>query len=245
MTTDLHTTLQRQSPNTKELRRYKEMLKLTKTQREVIVGLLLGDGSMQTQNDGRTYRLIHVQGGRKRGVYTSHLFEVFGPWVLTPPKLSPPRSGGGNYERGESWRLLTLSHGNLRFYGKLFYKNGTKRVPKGIGKFLTARGLAYWYMDDGSIKSRQSKGVFFNTQSFTFKEVELLCTVLLSKFRIRASPRRTPSQEKKGAGWQIYISGEWYETFSQLVSPYLLPELTYKLPHPRRKVVQRCKSTHC
>ena len=70
MTTDLHTALQRQSPNTKELRKYKETLKLTKTQRELIVGLLLGDGSMQTQNNGRTYRLIHVQGGRKRGVYT-------------------------------------------------------------------------------------------------------------------------------------------------------------------------------
>ena len=56
------------------------MQKLTKTQREAIVGLLLGDGSMQTQNNGRTYRLIHVQGGRKGGVYTDHLFEVFGPW---------------------------------------------------------------------------------------------------------------------------------------------------------------------
>ena len=127
MTTDLHTAPQRQSPNTKELRRYKETLKLTKTQREVIVGLLLGDGSMQTQNNGRTYRLIHVQGGRKGGVYTDHLFEVFGPWLLTPPKLSPQRSGGGNFERGESWRLSTLRHGDLRFYGKLFYKNGNKR----------------------------------------------------------------------------------------------------------------------
>ena len=158
MTTNLHTAPQRQFPNTKELRRYKETLKLTKTQREVIVGLLLGDGSMQTQNNGRTYRLIHVQGGKKRGVYTDHLFEIFGPWVLTLPKLSPHRSGGGNYERGESWRLSTLSHGDLRFYGKLFYKDGNKRIPKGIGKFLTARGLAYWYMDDGSIKSKAVKG---------------------------------------------------------------------------------------
>jgi hypothetical protein len=245
MTTDLHTTPQRQSSNTEELRRYKEVLKLTKTQREVIVGLLLGDGSMQTQNNGRTYRLIHVQGGRKKGVYTNHLFEVFGPWVPTPPKPSPPRLGGGNYERSESWRLSTLSHGDLRFYGKLFYKNGTKRVPRGIKKFLTARGLAYLYMDDGSTKSRQSKGVFLNTQSFTLEEVKLLCMVLLSKFGIQASPKKTPSQEEKGAGWQIYISGKCYEAFSQLISPYLLPELTYKLPHPRTRVVQGCKFTHC
>ena len=92
-------------------------------------------------------------------------------------------------------------------------------------------------MDDGSIKSKQSKGVLFNTQSFTLNEVELLCTVLLSKFGIKASPRRTPSEERKGAGWQIYISGRCYETLSQLISPYLLPELAYKFSCPRRKVV--------
>jgi hypothetical protein len=200
---------------------------------------------MQTQNEGRTYRLIHVQGGRKRDVYTSHLFQVFGPWILTPPKLSPFRLGGGNYKRGESWCLSTLSHGNLRFYGKLFYKDGNKKVPNRIGKFLTARGLAYWYMDDGSIKSKQSKGVFFNTQSFTLNEVKLLCTILLSKFGIQASPRRTSSvtqrscvEEKRGDGWQIYISGKSYETFSQLTSTHLLPELAYKFPDPRERVVQ-------
>ena len=66
--------------------------------------------------------------------------------------------------------------------------------------------------------------------------------VLLSKFGIQASPRRTPSEEKKGVGWQIYISGKSYETFSQLISPYLLPELAYKSPDPRERVVQGCKS---
>ena len=169
MTIDPHATSQKRSPNTKELKEHKKTLKLTKIQREVLIGLLLGDGSMQTQNDGRTYRLIHVQGGRKKDVYTNHLFQVFGPWILTPPKLSPLISGGGNYKRGDPWRLSTLSHENLRFYGKLFYKDGNKKLPKGILKFLTARGLAYWYMDDGSIKSKQSKGVLFNTQSNILK----------------------------------------------------------------------------
>jgi hypothetical protein len=239
MTIDPHATSQKRSPNTKELKKHKKTLKLTKIQREVLIGLLLGDGSMQ---NGRTYRLMHVQGGRKKDVYTNHLFQIFGPWILTPPKLSPFRSGGGNYKRGESWRLSILSHGNLRFYGKLFYKDGDKKLPKRIGKFLTARGLAYWYMDDGSIKSKQSKGVLFNTQSFTLNEVKLLCTVLLSKFGIQASPRRTPSEEKKGAAWQIYISGKSFITFSQLISPYLLPKLAYKFPDPRKRVVQGYKS---
>ena len=68
MKTYLQTISQKQFPNTKELKKYKKTVKLTKIQREVFVGLLLGDGSMQTQNNGPTYRLIHVQGGRKKGV---------------------------------------------------------------------------------------------------------------------------------------------------------------------------------
>lgn len=74
MTIDLYATSQKRSPNTKELKEHKNTLKLTKIQREVLIGLLLGDGSMQTQNDGRTYRLIHVQGGRKKDVYTNPIY---------------------------------------------------------------------------------------------------------------------------------------------------------------------------
>ena len=228
-------TLRKPPSNTKQLKVYKETLKLTKVQRETIVGLMLGDGSLQTQNDGRTYRLIHVQGGGKGCAYTAHLYSVFSQWLLTPLKPTTPRSGAGDYKRGESWRLSTLSHGSFRFYGKLFYKNGSKVVPKRIANLLTARSLAYWYMDDGSIKSRQSKVVLFNTQSFTLSEVKLLCTVLDHRFGIQASPRQTPSQAKRGKGWQIYVSGNSYETLSALISPHILPQFAYKFPSPRRK----------
>ena len=57
---------QRQSPDTKELWRYKVTPKLTKTQREVIVGLLLGDGSMQTQN--RACFLFDVRAAGRRAL---------------------------------------------------------------------------------------------------------------------------------------------------------------------------------
>jgi len=32
----------------------------------------------------------------------------------------------------------------------LFYPNGVQIVPPIIGELLTARGLAYWAMDDGT-----------------------------------------------------------------------------------------------
>ena len=58
----------------------------------------------------------------------------------------------------------------------LFYPNGVQIVPPIIGELLTARGLAYWAMDDGT-KSGGS-GFHLCTHSFTLKQVELLCLVL-------------------------------------------------------------------
>jgi hypothetical protein len=134
--------------------------------------------------------------------------------------------------RQTRWAFSTVSHDSFRFYGKAFYREGRKVVPKGIGRLLTAKGLAFWYMDDGSIKSRQSKGVLFNTQGFALPEVERLCDVLSSKFGLKAIPRC--QQSKTGVlCYQIYVSGHSYERLRELVLPHMIPEMLYKFPPPR------------
>ena len=43
--------------NTKEIREYKNTLKLTDIQKSILIGTLLGDGHLETQDEGKTYRL--------------------------------------------------------------------------------------------------------------------------------------------------------------------------------------------
>ncbi len=203
-----------------EIEEYKKGLKLSREQREVLVGLMLGDGHLESQNGGRTYRL-KIEQSEKHVAYVLHLYRLFSEWVRTPPQPKVVRSRG---HESTNWWFQTLSHGAFRFYAHQFYKGGRKRVPRLIHRWLSPRALAYWFMDDGSIKSAQSKGVLLNTQSFTKSEVELLCRVLEENFSLKAKPR------KQKEGWQIYISGESYETFRKAVEPYLIPEMMYKLP---------------
>lgn len=143
-----------------------------------------------------------------------------------------PTTARKRIESREAWAFSTISHGSLRFYGKGFYRDGKKVVPKTIHRLLTPRGLAYWYMDDGSIKSKQSKGVILNTHSFSLKEVERLCEALQAKMSILATPR--PQRVGGEVRHQIYISGRSYERLSELVSHFILPEMMYKFPPPRR-----------
>ena len=86
-------------------------------------------------------------------------------------------------------------------------------------------------MDDGSIKSKQSKGVLLNTQGFSLKDVTFLCKVISKKFGISVWPR----SQKKATQHQIYISGKSYERLRDLITPYFTEDMWYKFPSPRKK----------
>ena len=211
--------------HSKAIEDQKKLLVLTPTQRETLVGLLLGDACLETQNRGRTYRL-KVEQGAHHEAYVRHLYELFQPWVLSPPRSK--RCVASNGSETTSWVFQTVSHQAFRFYAHQFYGEVGKLVPKLIHRWLTPRGLAFWFMDDGSMKSSQSKGVIFNTHAFGRRDVERLIRALSSCFALRAKLRRQKD------GYQIYVSGSSFEDFVKLVDAYMIPEMRHKLPSARR-----------
>lgn len=146
----------------KAIEELKRELKLSLEQREVLVGLLLGDGCLETRNGGHTYRL-KIEQSKAHESYVLLLHSLFAEWTLSPPRVRVVNSRG---HISENIAFGTVSHQGLSFYGDQFYLDGVKRVPKTIDQLLTPRGLAFWFMDDGSIKSKESKGLILNTQGF-------------------------------------------------------------------------------
>jgi len=126
---------------------------------------------------------LKIEHSIKQKEYVLHQYSVFSECVLTPPRII-------SKENSQNFGFQTISTGKLRFYGQQFYKNGKKVIPKIIGKLITARALAYWYSDDGSIKSKESKGVIFNTQGFSLTKVKFLCQTLHEKFNLECWPRK-------------------------------------------------------
>jgi hypothetical protein len=208
----------------RKIEEYKEKLSLSEDQKEILTGLLLGDACLETQNAGRTYRL-KIEQSVQHQAYISHLYNLFAEWVLTPPRLRKVISAG--HESG-NLAFQTISHAAFRFYAHQFYDGRQKRVPVLIHRWLTPKSIAYWFMDDGSIKSKDSKAVIFNTQCFSESEVTRLSDVISNKFGLQASVRR----QKEGC--QIFISGNSYEGFVEIVSPFIIAEMRYKLPKGRK-----------
>lgn len=197
-------------------------MKLNAIQKEILFGITLGDAHFETQNQGISYRIKFEQ-SLKHEAYLNHLYLIFKDWVRTPPKQRIIKYK--NNRESINVRFATVSDAVFTFYGKQFYKDKKKIVPKLIHRWLTPRALAYWYMDDGSMKSKESKGVLLNTQGFAYKEILCLCEVLTKNFNLSCWPRK-----QKNKTYQIYISGRSYQVLRDTIYDFLIPEMRYKFP---------------
>lgn len=200
----------------KKIEDYKKSLKLTKFQRELIVGMLLGDAHLETQSQGRIYRL-KVEQSFKQKEFVDWLYAEFKAWTNQEPKKRIVRDL-------VRYGFTTYSHGNLRFYGQQFYSKGKKVIPKTIGKLLTPATLAVWFMGDGSWKSQKHKTFIIHTLGYTKSDLQRVQEVLEIKLGIKTSLHM-----QKGKYWRLYIISESADTFKKLVEPYILPSMKYKL----------------
>ena len=208
---------------------YKRTLKLTSKQREVLVGKLLGDGHLETQDRGRTFRL-NVEHGIAQREYVIWLHKIFLPWVLNPPKEKIQERAGK--ENRKIW-FQTVSHPAFRFYGKQFYREKKKQVPRIIHRLLGPLALAVWFMDDGSRKSATHRALLLNTQAFDRRSLDRLRRVLQKSFGLETKLRR------QREGFQIMIPASEADKFVALIEPNVLPMFRYKLGKLRNNMPKR------
>jgi hypothetical protein len=84
-------------------------------------------------------------------------------------------------------------------------------------------------MDDGGKldynKNSKNYSVVLNTQSFTNLEVELMSEQLSGKFNLLCEVRSNKNKQI------IVIKNSSYQAFYNLIDPYLVNEMRYKLPY--------------
>lgn len=212
-----------------EIENYKRSLQLTKRQRAIVVGTLLGDGHLETR-DGRTYRL-RIEHSIKQKEYVDWLYNELKEWVRAVPQMRTVHSQfpQGHQAESQKYGFITYAHGALRFYGQQFYtKDGKKIVPKLINKMLTPISIAIWYLDDGSVKSNRHRTYIIHSHGYTNPELKRLQKTLF-RFRIKTTLHRQNRAE--GLYWRIYVSSESAKKIRGLLEPIIadIPSMRYKL----------------
>jgi hypothetical protein len=204
--------------NTSALREQKALLTMSDRQKQTLEGMLLGDAHLERQRGALTARL-KIEHSLAQSTYVEWKFREWRDWVRTPPKARVRRNRLGTTSMNIGF--TTLSHIEFEQFRVKFYRDRRKVVPEELE--LTPLSMAVWFMDDGSRKSSQCRGLYLNTQSFTRTEVDLLQHVILRDVGVKTTVR----QQRDGL--QIYVPAPSASDFRAFITKYLLPCMKYKL----------------
>jgi len=205
--------------NTLALRNYKASLTMTERQKQLLEGMLLGDAHLERQKGALSARL-KVEHSVRQSAFVDWKFSEWRQWVRTPPRERIRQNRLGTVSTNREF--TTLSHVEFEEFRLRFYRDGRKVVPSDLE--LTPVSMAVWFMDDGSRKSNQCRGLYLNTQSFSISEVSQLRSLMRSAVGVETSVRR------QSDGLQIYIPSPSVTDLIAYIDDELIPSMRYKLP---------------
>lgn len=184
-----------------------------------LVGNLLGDGWGEKRSGSSRF---HIHMSTKNMEYASFLHKFFSDrqYCSTNP-LKREKQIGKSGKVYYSVRFRTYSYSSLNWLQELFYPEGlSKRVPANITSLLTPRALAIWFMDDGAASGA---GCRIATHSFSRDDVGILRDALEERFGFHCTMQR------QGKCWTIYFIKSEKALLSQLVKPFMVSSMYYKL----------------
>lgn len=220
------------SPVIKTIRTTKGIIRLSAAERklilmpndikDVLIGILLGDAHIMKRSSTGNARLMYAQTAIAHKAYFEYVYSFFHSFCAkdytTQTKVSRDKRTNKIYS---SISFTTMQLPCFNVFRELFYVSNVKTVPNNIYELLTPKGLAFWIMDDGS---KQGKGLHISVYAFSNEDVDKLMYVLQDKFNLKCSIHYNRENKPR-----IFIFKESMENLINLVKPYFIPEMLYKL----------------
>ena len=189
---------------------------------DVACGTLLGDGSISA--NAATLTMSHSE---RHADYAAFKMRLLAELQPRRHDLEVAAVAGGERRYGVV-QVRTLAHRSLGVLRREFYRP-TKVVPPWIAERMTARMLAFWFMDDGSIRIRPGgRQPLAEIATVGFGDADrqvLLLGLRRLGLAAKASRRR------------VYFDVRATQRLSELIAPYVVPSMRYKLhPEVERRV---------
>ncbi|KAK9071160.1 hypothetical protein SSX86_009728 [Deinandra increscens subsp. villosa] len=204
---DLVKNLERVLSSNEEVVKNPITLKLSKEQREALVGLLLGGLKIESDEKRKNHKLV-LKFNENSGVHKvlkSHICNEYNEWM----DLCGEKDD----------QITTISHSYFGFYADQFWPQGQPVIPKLIHRWLSPRVLAYWYMYGGY---KTSSGDILLKIRGSEDGVNRIVKALEKK-------SLTCKVKRKGGFFWIGLLGSNSIWFWKLVDPYILGSLKHHL----------------
>lgn len=195
---------------------------MTKQQRSVIIGSILGDGFLQ--RTGKKNARLRFEHSLKQKEYLVWKCQVLAELFQSKPKIlkrkNPAYGKTYQYVRAQSY-----SDAELGEFLRLFYHDCKKVIPDNINKLLKdPLSLAVWFMDDGYYYARD-KMAYIYLPKYDQTSMTSLLLALQINFNLFPSLKI-----KKRGEYVLIFSVKETGKLVRLIQRYLIPSMAYKSP---------------
>lgn len=208
-------------PGTKEF----YQLPLSDQTKQIILGSLLGDGSLKINKNYRNAKYAERHSITQKEYIEWKVSQLYPELkgALKVRESSRPLSDNQvlHYQSHVS-ESLTVLH-------KLTHKRNTKYVRRRWLNKMTPLALAIWWLDDGSNVSRGRQGVIC-TDGFSIQEVKVLANYLTKVWEVKVRVSVTTRKNGKQFARIWFLNREAYLTFLRIILPHIpVPSMLKKV----------------
>ena len=180
-------------------------------QNYLLIGSLLGDGSITINKDCKNARFIerHSEQQKDYLIWKRNLLKPFTKSKISIKEASTHVISGVKCNTKRNYMFSTISHPHLTELRYKFYKDNKKIVPDNLIDSLNDFSLAVWLCDDGCFTYNSKYSIYrldLHTESFTLEENDYLCDVLRNNYnkKFRVNNRNY----KSGKAYYLCLSGK-------------------------------------
>lgn len=187
--------------------------------------MLIGDGCLKVK-PGPYYEYV-ICHSIKQKEYIEYKLNLFHSILGgKKPKL--------HYYKGKLGESLRFSRCHKYFrllHRRLYSKNGKKYITDKVLNRLTPHAIAIWYMDDGGLKKNKHMGRVTSSSMHLFtycSKEEAVRIVQYFNEKWGISPKALKYYKKDQ--WNIVFNTSESRKLDELLKPYIIPSMLYKLP---------------
>lgn len=196
-------------------RSYKEAVgnPLTQDNLEIILGIMMGDGTMECPNKNARMSFAHCPQQKEYRDYIAKKLSNLNPHLYFHQAVPDKRTGKcyNSY-----WCDLPTNPAFNDIYNH-FYRSGKKCIPIELFDDFTWQSLAYMYMDDGFWGK---SGGYIATNCFTESDLRLFQHFLKTKFNLDTSLCKSKV---------LYIKAKSFRYMKSQIEPYMCECMKYKI----------------
>ncbi|TSC61469.1 MAG: hypothetical protein Greene07147_915 [Parcubacteria group bacterium Greene0714_7] len=198
----------------------KKYVPLSNRARSIILGTILGDGSLKIQTKYANAN-IQIRHSEKQKEYllwkAQELSEIAGEKSVCVQKAD-------GHSKLRKWRFSSRRMVALTELHHLTYKHNKLRIRRTWLNQMTPLSLAVWWCDDGSLIGYGGRKGVFCTDGFDKASVKILARYLGVVWNVRAivAPVGRKRDGKQEQYWRLWIrSQEELKKFLRTILPYI------------------------